>query len=122
VNSDVYLQLGTAAEPQKLYGKEMYYDDLKTMFQGYGFDSAETYMTGEGNLVDTGILCLPLCEKFTMGNRFGGFSGALRIQNDFNIQFRWASTTTVPIRVDVVLFTRRVAVFLHEGVKVINEV
>jgi hypothetical protein len=144
------ISIGTKTQPQALWGQILDYDTAKLLVNGYGYEGGNyifnrrmdsgavfapaavqdgttpfevtTYPTPVDQFTQTNALFIPLAEKAGMGQRFGTYSGAVRIKHDFQIQIYVDSNLSAAVRFDVVLFVRRVIVLGHESIKIVNEV
>jgi len=121
------LAIGTQADPQALFGQAMPQRVLRSAasdsFAGCSDFLAQDPVGTVANAIaqrHNGILWYSLEDAATLGQREGVFSGVLRIQNDFQIVFAFASTTTANY-VDVVVYLRRNIVLTESGFGVINE-
>jgi hypothetical protein len=100
---------------------------LADSFEGSPYMIGDTAYTGPSPTMtayrldgaDRGIMAVSMEDKATMGQRFGSFSGAMRINNDFQITLR--ETFGQDTRIDLDVLIRRILVVRHSGFVMVNE-
>lgn len=126
-NSDL-LSLGTSSNPTRIYGQPQSLYLIQNLFQGTAYDGTvfvEKWPVDGANKVREHVsaMCVALCEAATMGQRFGTYSGSVRLKNDFRATFNFAAAPggTLGYRLDIIVFIRRVLVLTHAGIIMVNE-
>ncbi len=129
----ITLGVGTQGMPTAFYGKYIEYNELKQLAQGHGY-SGSSYIINRGTDADamptlprsnTNAMVLPFAEKMDMSQRFGSWSGGIRVNNDFQIQFVYPALSITEakgdIHLDVLVWVRRTAILAHNKVSIVND-
>jgi hypothetical protein len=128
------INIGTQANPSRVFGQAVKQRMARLLMPTDSYDGSNTFVTDQlavntasgvaGSYiapVQKGIIAISLEEKATTGMRYGMFSGALRLNNDFQMTLTNGSTTRTADYIDVDVLIRRVAVFRHTGFLMVNE-
>lgn len=123
------IAIGTQTDPTRVHGRflPILYFQKGEMGQSYSGSISFPYTimnkagtAGALTKVAGGLIPLSLCEAASGSQKFGMFSGSLRINNDFRLTFD-LGTTPAASTLDLLVYVRRVMVFRHDGFTVVNE-
>ncbi len=131
------IEIGTQANPTRIFGQAVPQQMARLCLPSDSFDGSATFLNDQldwnaapgtansalSNLLspaEKGIMAIALEEKATTGMRYGLFSGALRLNNDFQATFRNATSRTAGY-IDIDVLIRRVLVLRHTGFVMVNE-
>jgi len=128
------INIGTQANPSRIFGQAVKQRMARLLMPTDSYDGSNTFVTDQLAVntasglaasyiapVQKGIIAISLEEKATTGMRYGMFSGALRLNNDFQMTLSNGTTTRTADYIDVDVLIRRVAVFRHTGFLMVNE-
>ena len=133
----IQLAMGPEGMPFAVFGQYLPYETVLTCSRGYMGTGTQFIKNAPGNsltspfgdtnpsldISNTKAIQLSFAEKAAMAGRYGMWSGAIRINNNFQVIFNYASTTlSAAVTVDVILWIRRVAVVTHNKVEIVNEI
>jgi len=131
------LAFGPEGMPFAVFGQYLPYSTVLTSARGYQGAGTQFIKNAPAwdlttpwadtnpskDVTNTKAIQLSFAEKASMAGRFGMWSGAIRINNNFQAAFNYASTTlSAATTVDVILWIRRVAVVKHNSVEIVNEI
>lgn len=131
---DDTINIGTQANPSRVFGQSVKQRMARLIMPTDSFDGSNTFVTDQLAIntasglagsyiaaVQKGIIAISLEEKATTGMRYGMFSGAMRLNNDFQMTLRNGTTTRTANYIDVDVLIRRTLVLRHEGFLMVNE-
>lgn len=113
------IEMGTQANPTRVFGLALPQRTIRLIEQGDAYAGGPIFVDSEGNGRNESVLYIALCEGATLAQKFGTFSGALRIKNNFQAILRF-STSAVADTVDVIVYVMRDMLLKHEGMIMIN--
>jgi hypothetical protein len=126
------IEAGILSSPTRVFGIAVPQFAAQNVFPSDSFEGSNYAITDTsfiGPLADLthsrldlalrGIIPVAMEEKATMGQRFGTFSGAMRINQDLIITLR--ETFAADTRIDCDVLIRRILVVRHAGFVLVNE-
>lgn len=123
VNFDNYadtLEMGTQANPTRVFGLALPIRTIKLLEQGESNTGGPIYVDSEGAARNDSWAWISLCQGSTMGQKFGTYSGALRLKNNFQYIMRFATGTATANTVDTIVYVMRDMLLEHKGMMMIN--
>lgn len=114
------IAVGTSSNPTKVFGVAIPQRTVRMATQGSSLNGAAVFVDSDGALRETTIMPISLCEKSSLGQFYGTYSGSLRLKNDFRITLSFASTV-VASTIDTIVYIRRVMILKHDGLVMLNE-
>lgn len=113
------LEVGTQQNPTKVFGLAAPQRTVRLIEQGDSYTGSPLYVDPTGAQANEGWIPISLSEAGTLGQKFGTFSGALRLKNNFQYILRFSTTTTANT-VDTLVYVMRDMLLKHEGFVQIN--
>jgi len=113
------VEIGTQQNPTRVFGVAIPQRTAKLLEQGDTYTGGSFYIDPTGAAADEGWFAVSLCEGATIGQRFGAYSGSLRLKNNFQYILRFATTTTANT-VDTIVYVMRDMLLKHEGMVMVN--
>ena len=115
------LRVGTAENPDLLWGRALRQDTVRFLIQGKSYLGSSEYhnpVVASTLPYKSGLMAVALCEKGSSDLMFGVFSGAMRVNNNFQLNSAFANPGADQ-RVRMIVFIRRV---LNLGLNGINAI
>lgn len=115
----VTVSVGTDGAPNDWYGQPFTIGQMGNMFSTNSKVGAPIFPYA-ATIQQSGLIVLPTAEKFSMGQKYGTYTGSRFIKNNLRVVLTASGTLTQPYYVTCIVFVRRSVVITHGGVQVVN--
>lgn len=113
------IEIGTQQNPTRVFGLAIPQRTCRLVQQGDTYSGGCLYVDPTGAQADEGWMAISLSEGGTLGQKFGAYSGSLRLKNNFQYILRFSTTTTANT-VDTIVYVMRDLLLKHEGMVMLN--
>jgi len=113
------IEVGTQQNPTRVFGIALPQRTIRLISQGESYTGSPIFVDSEGTQYDESWMAISLSEGGTIGQKFGAYSGSLRLKNNFQYILRFSTTVTANT-VDTIVYIMRDMLLKHAGMVMIN--